>query len=155
MRPIIFDLNLIFFSLRLIQRDSYMLLLQAGLTTEMLSCLVYPRKPLVNCKTYRMLQHGYRPSPDGEHITLVLKSLHWLPVSFRINCKIPLLVLKSIHNCAPQHMSDMLFNYVPSRSLRYSGTGLLTTPKPRTKRHGEAAFSYYDPSLWNSLRLGS
>jgi hypothetical protein len=23
-----------------------------------LSCLVYPRKPLVNCKTYIMLQHG-------------------------------------------------------------------------------------------------
>ena len=47
------------FSLRLIQRDSSMLVLQAGLTTVMLSCLVYTRKPLVNCKTYRMLQHGY------------------------------------------------------------------------------------------------
>ena len=37
----------------------------------------------------------------------------------------------------------------PSRSLRFSG--LLTIPKPRTKRHGEVAFSYYAPSLWNSL----
>ena len=46
-------------------------------------------------------------------------------------------------------MSDMLFSYVPNMSLRSSGTGLLTTPKPRTKRHGEAAFSYYAPSLWN------
>jgi hypothetical protein len=46
-------------------------------------------------------------------------------------------------------MSDMLLRSVPSRSLRSSG--LLTLPKPRTKRHGEAAFSYYAPSLWTSL----
>ena len=44
-----------------------------------------------------------------------------------------------------------VLSYVPSRSLRSSGTGLLTIPKPRTKRNGETAFSYYAPSLWNSL----
>jgi hypothetical protein len=53
------------------------------------------------------------------------------------------------HNCAPQHMSAMLLSYVPSRSLR--STGLLTIPKLKTKRHREAAFSYYAPSLRNSL----
>ena len=35
----------------------------------------------------------------------------------------------------------------PSRSLRSSGTELLTVPKARTKRHGEAAFSFYALSL--------
>jgi hypothetical protein len=45
----------------------------------------------------------------------------------------------------------MLLSYVPSRSLRSSDTVLLTIPKTRTKRHGEAAFSYYALSLWNSL----
>ena len=48
-------------------------------------------------------------------------------------------------------MSDMLSRYTPSRSLRYSGTELLTVPKARTKRHGEAAFRVYAPSLWNTL----
>ena len=48
-------------------------------------------------------------------------------------------------------MSDMLSRYTPSRSLRSSGTELLTVPKARTKRHGEAAFSFYAPSLWNTL----
>ena len=61
------------------------------------------------------------------------------------------LFFNSIHDCAPQYMSDILVSYVPSRSLSSSGTGLLTIPMPRTKRHGEAAFSYYAPSLWNSL----
>jgi hypothetical protein len=41
------------------ETDSSMLLLQAGLNTVMLSGLVYTRKPWVNYKTYRMLQHGY------------------------------------------------------------------------------------------------
>ena len=81
------------------------------------------------------------------HITPVLRSLHWLPVSFRSNFKMILLVFKSIHDCAAQYMSDMLLSNVPSRSLRSSDTGLLTIPKPRTKRHGEAAFSYYAPGL--------
>src|SRR4029434_5668351 len=52
-----------------------------------------------------------------------------LPVSFRIDFKI----------------------LTPSRSLRSSGTELLTVPKVRIKRHGEAAFSFYAPSLWNTL----
>ncbi|KAF7659786.1 hypothetical protein LDENG_00292330, partial [Lucifuga dentata] len=35
------------------------------------------------------------------HITPVLAALHWLPVSFRIDFKIPLLVFKALHNQAP------------------------------------------------------
>jgi hypothetical protein len=54
-------------------------------------------------------------------------------------------VFKSIHDCAPQYMFNTHFSYVPGRSLRSSDTGLLTIPKPRTKRHGETAFSYYAP----------
>ena len=127
------------FCLRMIQRDSSIILLRAGLTTVLLSCLVYPRKPLVNGK------HTECCSTDTKtrwraHIKPVLRSLHSLPVNFIINFKIPLLVFKSIHDGAAQYMSDVLLSYVLSRSLRSSGTGLLTIPKPGTKRHGEAAF---------------
>ena len=85
------------------------------------------------------------------HITPVLKSLHWLPVSFRIDFKVLLLVYKSLHSHAPEYITDMLSRYTPSRSLRSSSTELLTVPKARTKRHGEAAFSFYAPNLWNTL----
>jgi hypothetical protein len=47
----------------------------------------------------------------------------------------------------------MLLSYVPSRSLRSSGTGLLTIPKPRTKIHGEAAFNDYALCLWQNTHL--
>src|SRR4029434_8474565 len=62
------------------------------------------------------------------HITPVLKSLHWLP-GFRIDFKILLLVYKSLHSHAPEYITDMLSRYTPSRSLRSSGTELLTVPK--------------------------
>src|SRR4029434_6075359 len=96
-----------------------------------------------------MLQH--ESSPKRAHITPVLKSLHWLPVSFRGDLKILFLVYKSLHRHAPEYITDMLSRYTPSRSLRSSGTELLTVPKARTNRLGKAAFSFYAPSLWNTL----
>jgi hypothetical protein len=70
------------------------------------------------------------------HITPVLRSLHWLPVSFRIHFKILLLVFKIYPRLYTSiHVRHAFKLYTPSRSLRSSGTGLLTIPKPRTKRH--------------------
>ena len=86
-----------------------------------------------------------------EHITPVLRSLHWLPVCFRIDFKVLLLVFKCLNGLGPSYLSDLLLSYQPSRTLRSSGTGLLIVPKVRTKTHGEAAFSHYGPQLWNSL----
>lgn len=85
-----------------------------------------------------------------DHITPVLKSLHWLPVCQRIDFKILLLVYKALNGLGPKYICDLLINYEPSRPLRSSGTGLLTVPRVRTK-HGEAAFSFYAPTIWNKL----
>ncbi|MDG2555395.1 reverse transcriptase domain-containing protein, partial [Vibrio parahaemolyticus] len=86
-----------------------------------------------------------------EHITPVLKSLHWLPVRFRIDFKVLLLVFKCLNGLGPSYLSDLLLPYQPSRTLRSSGTGLLIVPRVRSETHGEAAFSHYGPHLWNSL----
>ncbi|KAF7655864.1 hypothetical protein LDENG_00049310 [Lucifuga dentata] len=44
----------------------------------------------------------------------------------------------------------MILSYEPSRPLRLSGSALLSIPSVRTK-HGEAAFSFSVPQLWNKL----
>ncbi|KAK7899424.1 hypothetical protein WMY93_020277 [Mugilogobius chulae] len=85
-----------------------------------------------------------------DHISPVLRSLHWLPVAQRIDFKTALLVFKSLHGLAPKYISDMLVRYEPSRTLRTSGTGLLLVPRVRTK-HGESAFQFYAAKTWNSL----
>ena len=85
-----------------------------------------------------------------DHISPVLRSLHWLPVAQRIDFKAALLVYKSLHGLAPKYICDMLVPYEPPRTLRTSGTGLLLVPRVRTK-HGESAFQFYAAKIWNSL----
>ena len=85
-----------------------------------------------------------------DHITPVLKSLHWLPVCQRIDFKILLLVYKALNGLGPKYISDLLPRYEPPRPLRSSGTGLLSVPRVKTK-YGEAAFSHYAPQIWNKL----
>uniref|UniRef100_A0A7N9AZ40 Ig-like domain-containing protein n=1 Tax=Mastacembelus armatus TaxID=205130 RepID=A0A7N9AZ40_9TELE len=46
------------------------------------------------------------------HITPDLRSLHWLPVTQRMDFKKVLLEYKSLHGSAPQYISDMLMNHL-------------------------------------------
>ena len=87
-----------------------------------------------------------------EHITPVLKSLHWLPVLSRIDFKVLLLIYKSLNGLAPQYLKDVLFEYHPVRELRSSGHALLSVPKSRIAV-GSRAFCVYGPKLWNTLPL--
>lgn len=86
-----------------------------------------------------------------EHISPVLSSLHWLPVSFRIDFKMLLLVFKSLHGQAPVYISDMLRHCSSSRPLRSKDKGLLQVGRSRLKQKGDRAFEIAAPRLWNSL----
>jgi len=68
-----------------------------------------------------------------EHITLILEKLHWLPVGFRIDFKIPMLTYKALHNLAPQYLCELLIPYTPTRALCSSEAGLLTVQTTRLK----------------------
>ena len=85
----------------------------------------------------------------SEHITPVLKSLHWLPVSYRIDFKVLLLVYKSLNGLGPEYMNDIL-EYKPSRALRSIDSGQIVKPIVQTN-HGGAAFSCYAAQNWNKL----
>ena len=88
-----------------------------------------------------------------DHISPVLRSLHWLPVAQRIDFKAALLVYKSLHGLALKYISDMIVPYEPSRTLRRSGLGLFKKPSVSTKC-GEAAFLFYEANIWNILPEG-
>jgi hypothetical protein len=86
------------------------------------------------------------------HITPVLRELHWLPVTYRIQFKVLLQVYRALNGLAPVYMSDMLEPYVPARTLRSGDLHLLCVP--RTYRSwGDRAFSKAGPELWNNLPL--
>ena len=50
-----------------------------------------------------------------EHISPLLKTLHWLPIKFRTNYNILFLTNKALKGLAP----DLLIPYTPPRLLRY------------------------------------
>ena len=87
------------------------------------------------------------------HISPVLKSLHWLPVSVRIEFKILLLTFRALHGQAPSYIRDLLCPYVPSRRLRSLDQGLLMVPRTRFRTRGDRSFQAVAPKLWNDLPL--
>ena len=85
-----------------------------------------------------------------EHITPVLIKLHWLPIKFRIQFKVLLLVYKVLNGLAPKYIKELLVPYKPRRHLRSEAKGLLDEPRTRLK-FGDRAFSISAPRLWNAL----
>ena len=82
-------------------------------------------------------------SSKSEHVTPLLRSLHWLPVSDRIDYKVSSLAFSAINDSGPTYLSELLHLYTPSRELRSSSdTRQLRIPHTRTKTNGQRTFSY-------------
>ena len=71
-----------------------------------------------------------------DHVTLILKQLHWLPMECRIRYKILLLTYKALHSKAPAYIEELLLIYSPSYTLRSSAKLLLTVHRPQTSTYG-------------------
>ncbi len=86
-----------------------------------------------------------------DHITPVLRELHWLPVRQRIKFKILVFVFKALHGLAPEYISELLVHYKPTRHLRHRPSRMLEIPATRRKTFGDRSFSKVGPLLWNNL----
>jgi hypothetical protein len=87
----------------------------------------------------------------SDHITPVLHSLHWLPVSYQCQYKLLLYVFKALIQKASIYLQELIQVHKPSRSLRSGTRSLLTTPSVRTKTYGERRFDRAAAFLWNAL----
>ena len=90
-------------------------------------------------------------TPRREHISPVLRHLHWLPISTGIKSKVILLTYQCVYGFAPSYLQELVTLYRPSRSLRSADKLLLTQPHLRTTSFGNRAFSCAAPCLWNTL----
>ena len=61
----------------------------------------------------------------NEHITSVIRDLHWLPVNQRITYKILILTFKILHHMSPDYLMELITPYTPTRSLRSCSQNLL------------------------------
>ena len=88
---------------------------------------------------------------DRHSITAVLRRLHWLPVKWRINYKIVVLVFRALHGLAPAYVSTLITPYEPRGALRSTDSALLCVPRHNLERCGRRSFSCAGPVPWNSL----
>ena len=82
-----------------------------------------------------------------DHITPVLRQLHWLPVRQRIHFKIAGWVFQALTGQAPAYLDDDC--RLISR-LRSSDIRTCVTPRTST-RFGDRSFSAAGPQVWNGL----
>ena len=90
----------------------------------------------------------------NDHITPVLKELHWLPVKQRIDHKVLSLVYKCVNGTAPVYLQDIVQQHAPQRQLRSASQSRLRIPsfdENRKKSLGFRAFRNAAPKLWNIL----
>ena len=71
-----------------------------------------------------------------DHITLVLKSLNWLPIKARVEYKLLLTTYKAVNGPSPQY--TLLQEYVPVPSLRSKDKGLLVVSDYRLDSFGRS-----------------
>ena len=87
-----------------------------------------------------------------DHITPVLKSLHWLRVEHRILYKLLMITFKAIHGIAPIYLSEIISVNEQKRSLRQKNRmKLLSVPRFNTATYGRRAFMNAAPTEWNRL----
>ena len=85
-----------------------------------------------------------------DHITPILHTLHWLPVS-RIEYKVCLLTHQCIHSNAPSYLKELIKPPTATRPLRSGQSNTLKGKKTNLKTMGDRAFSSAAPRLWNAL----
>ena len=86
-----------------------------------------------------------------DHVTPLLRDLHWLPVRARCIYKIAVLTYKFFEGSLPKYLSDLLTVKHNQRILRSSSQKLLTRPKCLLKNFGERSFYFNAPKIWNDL----
>ena len=66
-----------------------------------------------------------------DHITSILRNLHWLPLSKQITFKVLILTYRALHGLALDYIADLVMPYSPARSLQSANERLLTVPASR------------------------
>ena len=126
---------------RILSRIDYCSSLLAGITSEQIAGLQKVQNHRARL-TFRKKRH--------DHVTPLLKKLHWLPVSERIVFKLATLSFCYFDGTLPPYHSCCLCSYSYSRSLRSSSQKILTVPRVNLKSALARSFRYQAPLVWNS-----
>ena len=91
-----------------------------------------------------------------QHITPVLRDLHWLPVKERILYKIGILSFQCVRKTGPAYLVEMFARVSDAygrSTLRSAARGDFIIPWTKTVTFGSRSFRVSGPTFWNKLPL--
>ena len=91
-----------------------------------------------------------------DHVSLLLRDLHWLRTPQRIDYKIAVLVYRCLHGLAPAYLSVYMYlrssKDLPSgQRLRSWSSNMLAVPASKLSTVGDRAFPIAAARVWNTL----
>jgi len=89
-----------------------------------------------------------------DHVTPLLRELHWLRMSQRIDYKLAVLVYRCLNGLAPSYLANDLqcvADLDTQQCLRLASTSTLVVPVTRLSTVGDRAFPVAAAHVWNSL----
>ena len=92
----------------------------------------------------------------SDHVTPLLRDLHWLRYPQRIEFRLAVLTFRCLHGAAPQYLAGELQRVADMESrrrLRSASTALLHVPVSKHKTIGDRAFPAAASRVWNGLPL--
>ena len=91
---------------------------------------------------------------SSDHITPLLRELHWLKITERIQFRLCVLAYRCMHGSAPQYLAETLHlrsDTEACRRLRSGSTSTLFVPATRRSSLGDRAFPVAAARSWNTL----
>jgi len=114
-----------------------------------------PNRELSRLSQSRMLVHGsFFSANKNDHVSSLLRDLHWLRVPQQINYKIAVLVYRCLHGLAPAYLSVDLRSIkdLPSRQrLRSWSSDTLAVPTSKLSTVGDRAFPIAAARVWKTV----
>jgi len=89
-----------------------------------------------------------------DHITPLLRQLHWLKAQERIDFKLAVLVFKCVHGSAPPYLADNLSRPADSQGrciLRSASSSILVVHRTRLTTVANRSFVVAASRVWNNL----
>ena len=155
-RTCFFHISRIWKIRKFLTQEATQALVQANITSRLDYCnsLYYGLSTSLRDRLQRVQNAAARvivKAGKQEHITPVLKNLHWLPIEHRISYKIQLLTFKILNGLAPSYLCDLIDQYQPTRVLRSQDQNQLQQCNYKLKAYGGRSFQVAAPKLWNTL----
>ncbi len=89
--------------------------------------------------------------PKFDHITPVLKALHWLKIRERIHYKIVSLTYHAVQSRQPIYLAELLKFQTSTKTRSSNCVSLIRPPNPSRLKITDRSFYHQAPAIWNNL----